>query len=342
MTNPRTALRFSAPFRHRSLRASALKSRILAALISVLATHGFGQSPFRSEGTSDALQIILPWEGPGAAVFNPALAAETRHADARFGYMSTASGKWVHSFVQGTVMSPWKVAAGFAFFSKSSVIDGNNAVYEESLRHFVIAWGDSNVLGTGLGLGAGLSRVTHVMNAFGAVESEANAYDAGIHAATPVMGRAGSLQAGLTFRNLAADEVALPSDNPGLVSSAYPAFLPNYDISFLLKSVFGCVDLYSEFNLHQDQDKSEGPSRDIPFVKSLGLEFRPIPFLGAKVERTWTKRWTAGLVARVPLAVPVFDGILLSAEANISHDKILTEKDEGRGFINSVQLGVAL
>jgi hypothetical protein len=139
-----------------------------------------------------------------------------------------------------------------------------------------------------------------------------------------------------------ADEVNLPDDNPALKHGGYDAFLPNYDFSFLLKSALGCVDLYSEFNLHQDQDASEGPPIDVPFVKALGLEYRPIPFLGLKLERTWSRRWTAGLVADVPVAIPVLDGIELGAEANVSHDKFLTEKDEGRGFISSLALSVSL
>lgn len=323
------------------------KTPILSALcfslpFSLMTAPSFAQSPYRPERIIDFMQYILPWEGAGAAVFNPALTAETEHADARIGYMSSVSGKGPHDHFQASVMSPWKVAVGFAVFSNSSTIDGANVFHEESIRHFMIAWGDTNVLGTGFGLGAGLAKVTHVMNAFQVVKSEASAYDVGIHFATPEMGRTGSFHAGFTMRNLAADEVRLPTDNPGLIGGRYEAFLPNYDLSLLLKSLLGCLDLYSEFNLHQDHDASEGPPIDIPFVKSLGLEYRPIPLLGLKVERTWTQRWTAGLVVRVPVAVPVFDGIRLGAEANISHDKFLTEKDEGRGYIQSIQLSIAL
>jgi hypothetical protein len=341
MPKPQTTPRASTPF-GRPFRTVSLKLGSLAVLISLQAVHCFGESPYKPEGRIDVLQYILPWEGPGAAVFNPALAAETRHADAHYGYHSSVSGKGFHDFLQGTVMSPWKVAAGFALFSNSSGIDGGNAVYEESILHFMIAWGDTNVLGRGFGLGAGLARVTHEMNAFGVVRTELIAYDVGINGVTPALGPAGTLHAGFTIRNLAADKVHLPADNPDLIRSRYDAFLPNYDVSFLLKSVLGCLDLYSEFNFHQDHDASEGPPIDIPFVKSLGLEYRPIPFLGLKVERTWTQRWTAGLVARVPVPVPVFDGVRLGAEANISHDKILTEKDEGRGLIHSLQLSIAL
>jgi hypothetical protein len=315
---------------------------LISVSIPLLTAPCFAESPFRPESTIDFMQYILPWEGPGAAVFNPALTAQTGHVDARMGYVSSVSGKGPHDHLQASMMSPWNVAVGIAVFSNPSTVDGGNAVYEESIRHLMIAWGDTNVLGTGFGLGAGLANVTRVLNAFRVVESKASAYDVGIHIATPEMGRAGSLHTGLTIRNLAADGVRMPDDNPGLMKDEYDAYLPNYDVSFLLKSVLGCVDIYSEFNLHQDQDPSEGPPIDIPFVKSLGLEYRPIPMLGLKVERTWMQRWTAGLVARVPVAVPVFEGILLGVEANMSHDKFLTEKDEGRGFIQSIQLSIAI
>lgn len=343
MSKPRLVPRCSSAL-HRlpSLGNLPLKSGTLALILSILAPEIRALSPYRPEGRIDFQQFILPWEGPGAAVFNPALAAETKHADARYGYLKSASGKLNPDVVQATVMSPWGVAAGFALYSHGTAIDGYNTVYEESVRHFMIAWGRSDVMGTGYEVGVGLARVTHVVNAFGAVRSDPNAYDAGIHVGTPALGPAGALHVGFTVRNLLADEVRLPDDNPNLISGSYDAFLPNYDISLMLKSILGCADVYAEFNIRQDQDPDEGPPMDIPFVKSLGLEYRPIPILGLKVERTWAQRWTAGLVVRAPLAVPVFDGIELGAEANFSHDKILTETDEGRGFIHSLLLNVSI
>ncbi len=36
------------------------------------------ESPYKPNGRIDAQQFMLPWDGPGAAVFNPAMIADTK------------------------------------------------------------------------------------------------------------------------------------------------------------------------------------------------------------------------------------------------------------------------
>jgi hypothetical protein len=325
------------PFRPRFRNSVSIGLLLLFATIQT-----YGQTPYRPEGRIVLQQFILPWDGPGAAVFNPALLAETRHADARFGIMQSTSGKAGSDIMQASVMSPWGISAGFAVFTKESGIDGSNAVYETSIRHLMLAYGHRDFLGSGYDLGVGMARVSHVFNAFGVIKSTSNAYDLGVHGATPLGGLAGNLHAGLTIRNLVSDPVQLPIDNPARPENGYYALRPNVDASLLLKSVMGCVDFYAEFNMREDQDASEGPPLEIPFVKSLGLEYRPFAFAGVKLERTWNRLWTAGLVVRAPLEIPILDGVELGAEANVSHDRFLSPKDEGRGFLGALALNVSL
>jgi hypothetical protein len=317
--------------------------RACALLLTLLypALESRAASPFLPEGRIDAEQFVLPWDGPGAAIFNPALITETGHADGRYGLLTSASGKGGLSLFQGSFSVPFGISAGFNRFENGTGIDGSNAVYEEAINTSMIGWGRRDIRGSGYDGGIGLAYVRHDYNAFGAVRSQAHAVDIGIHAATPALGRAGRIHAGLTVRNLAADEVKLPDDNPSLVSSGYKALLLNIDASVLVNSAFDCLDAFLELNAHVSPDPAEGPSRDGPStIKSMGLEYRPMPYAGLKIERTWMRRWTAGAVAEITL--PIGEGLKLGVETDFSHDKILTPKDEGRGFIWSLALNAGM
>jgi hypothetical protein len=157
----------------------------------------------------------------------------------------------------------------------------------------------------------------------------------------PALWKLGRVHSGVTLRNFAAEGVKLPADNPSLTVNGYKALLVNVDAFFLLKSAFDCLDAYLEFNFHQDPDASEGPRRDGPSViKSLGAEYRPVPHVGLKIERTWLKRWTAGLIGRG--TVPIGEGVEVGMEADVSHDKFLSPRDEGRGWLWSLALNAGM
>lgn len=320
--------------------------RILHAVSALLLLQGmvhqaWSESPYNPEGRIDAEQFILPWDGPGAAVFNPAWITETKRVDGRFALSSTVSGKDGKTVYQGSGNTPWGIAVGFNQLKNNSDIDGSNAVYEEATRTMMLAWGGRDIGGTGIDGGAGFAYVRHDFNAFGAVRTFVHAWDFGIQASAPARWMPGRLHSGLTLRNYAAEKVRLPEDNPGLIDKGYKALLINVDAFFLVKSAFDVLDAYLEFNFHQDSDASEGPARDGPsLIKSMGLEYRPFPYAGVKIERTWLERWSAGLVGHV--TIPVGEGIEFGAEANLSHDRFLSPKDEGRGYLWSLALNAGM
>jgi hypothetical protein len=75
-------------------------------------------------------------------------------------------------------------------------------------------------------------------------------------------------------------------------------------------------------------------------IKSMGVEYRPRPYAGLKIERTWLKRWTAGLIGRG--TVPIGKGVEVGMEVDVAHDKFLSPKDEGRGWLWSLALNAGM
>ena len=287
-------------------------------------------SPFQPARQIDLEQFNLPWDGAGAAVFNPALLAETHRLDVRAAFFNTASGKSGTDFYQGAARIYRGLSVGLAYFSNASAVDGSNALYVESILTPMLAYGLDGLAGSGYSLGLGAAVPRHAFDAFGAVKSHTYSLNLGVHLTWPDLGLAGRFHTGFGVRNLFSQGIRLPED----FGAKYDGLRPNYDLSVLWDSIFRCVDLYSEYNLHARPDRSTGSFDDnVPFVKSLGAEYRPIPMLGVKVERTWLKTWTAGLVLQVPVKAAV-----IGAEADFSHEKVFAAQDEGRGFLWSLAL----
>lgn len=300
------------------------------ACLSMPARAQMQASPFQPARQIDEEQFNLPWDGAGAAVFNPALLTETRRVDVRAAFFHTASGKSGTDFYQGAVRIYRDLSAGLAWFSNSAAVDGSNALYVESILTPMLAYGLDSLAGSGYSLSLGAAVPRHAFDAFGAVKSHTYSLNLGAHLTWPSLGMAGRFHTGLGVRNLFSQGIQLPED----FGAKYNGLRPNYDLSVLWGSIFGCVDLYQEYNLHVHPDRSVAPFDDhVPFVKSLGAEYRPIPALGVRVERTWLKTWTAGLVLQVPVKAAV-----IGAEADFSHEKIFAAQDEGRGFLWSLAL----
>jgi hypothetical protein len=309
------------------------RSAFLAFLCLFLESRG--QQAFRINSLIDKEQFMLPWDGPGAAVFNPALIAETHTFDARFALFRTASRKSGAQVFQGTSRVYRFLYAGASYFSDGQAADGSSALYEESILVPMIACDLDSIAGSGLSLAMGAAMPRHGMNAFGAVKSSVTSVDLGLHARLPIVnGVPGQVHVGFTMRNLYAEKVELPSN-----MGKYDAFLINYDASIFWSSIYEVLDLYAEFNSHETQDASEGPSKDdISLLKSFGVEVRPVPMVGLKLERTWLGTWTSGVVLRAP----VMDILAVGAEANLSHDMFFSKTDEGRGFLWTIALNVGM
>jgi hypothetical protein len=313
------------------------RSAFFTAAVLLLLQEPRCQLPYIANGRIASSQFMLPWDGPGAATFNPALLSETRRYDARLAFHQSVSGKSEVDFYQGAARIYGGLFAGLAYFSNGSAIDGSNAVYETYILTPMIAYCLDSIAGSGYSFAAGIALPKHGFLAFGAVETPASALDMGLSLLWPSMGRAGSLQTGLIVRNLFAGQVTLPDDNPESIQSRYDALRVNYDASILLSGVAGLIDLYAEMNLEEPLDPREGPVRDgIPFFKSLGAAIRPIPMVGFKIERTWLQQWTTGADFRYP----VNDFLVLGAEMNLAHDAFLSGRDEGRGYLWSLALSV--
>ncbi|MDB5049096.1 MAG: hypothetical protein JWO30_2167 [Fibrobacteres bacterium] len=303
-------------------------------------------TPFQPAAPIDVQQFDLPWDGPGAAVFNPSQLTGIRHVDARVALYQTVSGKLGTMFYQGGARIYRGLFSGLAYFSNgmtydhydpiaaNTVFDRSRFVFEESILTPMLAYGLDSLAGSGYSLSLGAALPRHAFNAFDATRSTAMALDLGARLEWPSLGLVGRFRTGLAARNLFAQGIRLPSD----FGAKYKGLRPNYDFSVLWSSIAGRLDLYSEYNLHQQPDRSEGPFDDnVPFVKSLGMEVRPIPMLGLKLERTWLKTWTAGAVLRAPIRKA-----MIGAEADLSHDGWFTSQDEGRGFMWSLALNAGM
>ena len=112
------------------------------------------QFAYNPNKTIDISQFMPPWNGPGAAIFNPALLFEADRFDARLAFHESVSGKIGTDFYQGAVRVYGGLFAGIAYFSNGAATDGSNAVYERYIRTPMIAYGRDSISGSGYCLGA--------------------------------------------------------------------------------------------------------------------------------------------------------------------------------------------
>jgi hypothetical protein len=310
---------------------------IVAILCRVPETRG--QSAHKPNRMLDQAQFMLPWDGPGAAFFNPSHLAETDRFDIHASLFGSVSGKAGSHLMHGSARVLGNLFSGIAYISDEEAIDGTNAVYELSTLTPMIAYGLDSIAGSGYSAGFGFSVPIHGFSAFGVESSSSPALDLGAHMVWPSMGIWGGIHIGITVRNLASGSVSLPDDNPAMRDGEYDVLLPNYDASFLLSNLAGRIDIFSELNLLIVEDLSVGSYRDdISHLKSFGAEVRPNPKVGLKIERTWRKSWIGGFTFRIPIK-----GLaVVGAEMNMSHDRFLTERDQGRGYLWSLALNAGM
>jgi hypothetical protein len=315
--------------------ASRLSAGVLLIILSIPAPDSGAQSPYSSQSALGGLQFELPWDGPGAAIYNPAALAETKRFDARAAFYGTASGKAGTRFLQGATRVYGGLYAGLADFRNSSSIDGSNALYQVSADVPMIAYGWSGDTSSGFGADVGASLPIRRFDAFGAVKSTVVSGDIGLHLSWPAFpDHLGRIHSGLAAQNVFSGKVKLTDDNGN-----YEAQRASYLITTFWNALGGMVDLYSDTKLQTlDDSGREGPSNgSAELFSSWGAEIRPIPMVGVKVERTWLKYWTAGLVLRIPIP----GGVNLGVEADMSHD-MLGPQDEGRGLLWSLALNVGM
>jgi hypothetical protein len=146
----------------------------VAALLLLLSTadEAWSQGPYNAKGRIDAEQFLLPWDGPGAAVFNPALITGTRRVDGRFALRIVSPETDGERIYQGSGNTPWGISVGFNRFENGTAIDRTNVVFEEAINTLMIAWGAHGIREAGFDAGAGLAYVSHDYNLFAAVNTQ--------------------------------------------------------------------------------------------------------------------------------------------------------------------------
>ncbi|MDB5049197.1 MAG: hypothetical protein JWO30_2268 [Fibrobacteres bacterium] len=288
--------------------------------------------PYRQEADIESRQFQLPWDGPAAAAFNPSLIAETRRFDISTSMFSAVSGKGATRVQTGAVRVYHGLYAGAGWFENGSTIDGSTALYTESILTPMLAYGWHGIAGSGYSLDFGAAYEVLDMNAFGAVSSTVTALDLGLHLLWPSLpNKLGRFHSGLALYNLDNSGVRLPDDNGG---KYYPGWYG--ETSVLWSGLGDCVDLFSSMAFYGSWDRSEGPEPDRYYWKSAGVEVRPIPMVGLKLEHTWLGYWTAGTVLRFVVKEVHFGG-----ELDLSHDK-LSAQDEGRGYVWAFALNAGM
>ncbi|MDB5049095.1 MAG: hypothetical protein JWO30_2166, partial [Fibrobacteres bacterium] len=229
------------------------------------------------------LEFQLPWDGPGAAVFNPAMLGEANQADLRTGFYTALSGKGYQPYSQLAAKLFGGLYAGIGYYKNTSPIDGSSAVYEQDDLHPMLAYGLKDIKGSGYGLSFGAAFPMRGYNAFGAVNSTVTGFDLGLHFITPSDFFYGGFHVGLAFLDLLSGGVKLPEDKGGDFQ-AQPA---NGDFSLLWSTPGGLINLFGDLNMHGEADLAEGPDpkrgiRTVFFrteIKTYGIELRPIPYL---------------------------------------------------------------
>jgi hypothetical protein len=273
---------------------------------------------------------MFPWDGPGSAPFNPAAIAETGMFDVMLGNFSAVSGKGSVQAFQGSVRVLDGFYAGLEWASAGSAVDGSNAVYQESALKPMLAFGWRDFAGPGYSLDIGGAYSIQTYSAFGAIETDTKSLDLGAHLLWPEMPHGlGRIHNNLTFNNLYNNGVRLPADKGGRY---YPDW--HGDASLFWSGIWNRVDVFNSFAFYESPDPDEGGPPDRLHWKSAGIEVRPIPAVGLKLERTWMGYWMAGTVVHT-----AFDGVRLGGELDLSHDALAPD-DDGRGYLWSFALNV--
>jgi hypothetical protein len=235
---------------------------------------------------------------------------------------------------------PVGIAAGFGGWSNNSVIDGSNAVYEESLIFpgLAVAWRPGFAGLASLSLGAAIP--IHKYNAFGAVESRSNALDLGLLAGFSPGGS--SLQAGFAYHNVLRPEVRFP-DGRGVYKIGEWA-----SISLAWVPPGRWARLHWEWHLPDVRREKLLLHFQEVEVNAWELEWRPRPMVGLKFERTRSGGQSSwGLILR-PEQAPLK---ALYLEVNAGHDRFRPSApawlfgkapDEGRGASIGLSLGAGM
>lgn len=304
-------------------------------LLAALAAPSAAQLAFMPNLPLAALQVPAPWDGPGAAIYNPAFITETRRMYAGASYFQTVSGKAGLTLIQGAAALPAGLKMGLTWFHNRKAIAGSNAVIMESILAPMAGWGTDKLGGSDFHLGFAFAIPIRRMNAFNAVKSTSSGLDAGINLIFPEFGgRMGRLHLALGSQNLLAGKVELPEDNPSLAEFKYEPFKPAYSASTLWSGLAGILELHLDQKLQTDTYVDGGSlgygntlGGAAELLTSYGAEVRPIPYFGMKLERTWLEYWTAGAHGYIPI-----EGFDLEITFDVTHDK-LSKRDEGRGML---------
>lgn len=322
----------------------ALKAAIRAVCLVILAClPHFAETPFKANGNLATLQILAPWDGPGAAIFNPAFLSETSRFHAGAGRFQSVTGKAGIALLQVAAAIPGGLVLGASWFDNKTLIDGSNAVYLEYQATPSIAWGMGDPAAAGFHLGFGAAVPIRGMNAFNAVTSTNTGLDIGTNLIFPKMGdRFGRIHLAVAAQNLMGGFVKLPEDNPSLIQSEYEAYKLAFEVSALWSGMAGMLDLSLDQKLQTGAGGGkEGPGYgnfgdgSLDLLTAYGFEFRPIRYFGVKLERTWLEYWTAGARGFIPIG-----GFDLGLEFALTHDK-LSKRDEGRGLLWALGLNLS-
>jgi len=298
----------------------------------------------------------MPSEGPAAARFNPARLAEVRLASLAYGHFGTASGKSGIQFVQAAIGTPWDVlrwpvglAAGFGFMDQGNPIDGTNGVYTEAEYDPGLAVRFPADPESRYNVEAGLNFAISEYDAFNVTHSVSLGIDAG--ALFSVHGGAGLFGLGLAYHDLNSPRIRMPDDYG-------PYKVPGWlEPSLEWISAADRVHAHLSYFINESNDPQEGPSSDpVAGVNGWDIEYRPIPWLGLKAERTRIgSRAMLGAVWRPALHLEHAHAFL---EFEMGHDKFGPGRlipsplgpflfgdpgeDEGRGYQLAVSLGAEI
>lgn len=319
-----------------------------AAILSVLilvpgVRQAEAQISYPVDGEITRLQTILPWQGPGAALLNPAFLGETGKAYGLFGYLSSITAKSGYKTYQLAGAMPMGLAAGFAGIVNTKSIDNSTVLFQENAYVPMLAYGWPPARDATNRFSIGAAMPVFVYNAFDAVKSTTTSLDIGLLWSGNPAPDLGRFRIGLAVTRIIRPEVELP-DGRGTYSP-----MGETNLSLALTSAGDLCEIQASW-FAKKVEKNEGPggNEEPVGLGSWGLMLSPVEWVALKVERP---RWggssaTYGIELR---PAPISEG-QPSLEFNLGHDKGIHPnwprwlwgevQDEGRGFFFSGSIAV--
>lgn len=247
------------------------------------------------------MELLLPVDGAGSAILNPARAVEAGKLHAQYGSRKAGDSRTFDISIGGGWKKRFCAIASFSgasgsFENTNAVIIDNRIGVQAAYRHPLDPRGEGY-------LSFGVAETHHYVNSLGMFKESRTTTDFGALFVPTRQPGGWRLEFGMSARDLLPFDGTVPdsrSGDGGSSARAHVDFAPWIGTGSLLAaspsrrwSLFGSAALGAEYEpMRLDEPlpgMDAGPLRG--YLPRLGVRYRPIPYASLSMERVWSSFW---------------------------------------------------